>query len=152
MSIPIWFRSRRRGGNGFNEVDRDILYHLLERMTEMTDSLSRLHDDVAQQTTLINSVVTLLNGIAQRVRDANNNGDEEELAAIANELEVNSATLAQAVASASAAQPIDSGTASQSGTATLGDGSTGQPTPDQQGTTDQPTAQPDTGTDTTTGQ
>lgn len=114
----------------------------------MTDIVSRLKDDVAQQTTVINSVVTLLSGLAQRVRDANDNDDTDELNSIADELEHNSTTLAQAVEAntASEAQPEQQGSADQGDTtdATLGtaQGTTSDST-SQQGS-DQPTAQPQT--------
>lgn len=125
MSWRNKFRLRRRGGDGFNSYDRDTLVLMLEGIYEMTDIVTRLKSDVEEQTTVINSVVLLLQGLAARVRDANNNDDSEALDEIASELEANSVTLGQAVAANTPADDTTSTTSSSDS----GGQSEAQPTP-----------------------
>lgn len=62
-------------------------------------SLDRLRAAVTAETTVGQSVIVLLNDISQKLKDAIASGNQEELDALAAELETNKAALATAVAS-----------------------------------------------------
>lgn len=76
----------------------------------MPDIVSRLKADVEQQTTLIHSLITLVTGIAQRIRDTNANYyNVDELNGIADELEQNSTVISNAVLSNTEADAMVNG-------------------------------------------
>jgi hypothetical protein len=60
----------------------------------MSQALERLQASVAAETSVIASVQTLLTDLSQRVRDANNNDDSEELNTIADEIDQHASELA----------------------------------------------------------
>lgn len=61
----------------------------------MSAGLDRLKEEVAENSTLIGSVTTLLNSLSQQIRD--NAEDPEALNALADELDAQNASLAAAV-------------------------------------------------------
>jgi hypothetical protein len=100
-----WFRPSNRGGDGFNYEDRRDIQYLIRKVQYMSDIISRLRADVAAQTSVIASNNVLLSGLAQRIRDANDDNDQDELDAIADELEQNTTSLSQAVVANTPADP-----------------------------------------------
>jgi ABC-type transporter Mla subunit MlaD len=74
----------------------DTLGELKERLEQMSVELDRLKAEVARNTEVSNSVVTLVNGLAQQIRDHMH--EPAELAKLADELDATSDKLGQAVA------------------------------------------------------
>lgn len=61
-------------------------------------SIEELQAEVSQNTDAVGSAVTLINGLAQQIRDAVAQNDPAALQAVVDQLEANSSALAQAVA------------------------------------------------------
>lgn len=74
----------------------------------MASKLEDLQAAVAAETTVVNSAITLLNGIAQRIADAvaaARAGDDQALTALASEVASETQALAAAVAANTPGQP-----------------------------------------------
>jgi hypothetical protein len=87
----------------FTGADRTLLHvinakldFLLTKEEAQMANIQALQDAVAQQTTVVQSIVTLLDGIAQQLRDAGS--DPEAIDAVIDALEANTQSLAEAVA------------------------------------------------------
>lgn len=81
----------------------DQLKHLTKLMESMMADLKKLQDDVAANTTVVTSAVTLLDTLAQMIRD--NAADPVALEKLATDLETNSKALGEAVARNTPATP-----------------------------------------------
>jgi ABC-type transporter Mla subunit MlaD len=85
----------------FPERDQDLvrieakLDRILERMGTVTPQLERLTREVAETKNVTESVVTLIGGLAQQIRD--NANDAAALTALADELDANEQRLTGAV-------------------------------------------------------
>lgn len=84
-------------------------FQILKELKLMNDALERLKADVAEAKTIEQSAITLLNGLSQQIRD--NVGDEDALNALADDLDAQNASLADAVAQNTTA-PADTTTTS----------------------------------------
>lgn len=74
---------------------------ILWRIQRMSQELQRLQQDVADQSAVIDSAVSLIEGLAQQIRD--NANDPAALSDLADSLESNSGKLSAAVATNTAA-------------------------------------------------
>jgi hypothetical protein len=114
---------------------------ILKEIREMSRSLDALKDEVRQNRDAVASAVSLINGIAQRIESASDDG---ELDALTADLRQQASDLAGAVAANTpAATPVGTGapasTADQSGSASSAAGKPATNPPDQGGdTTTQP--------------
>lgn len=72
-----------------------ILTTILERINAMTPELQRLTEEVAENTTVNQSAITLIAGLAQQIRDLKD--DPVAIAALADQLDAQNAALAAAV-------------------------------------------------------
>lgn len=82
-----------------------IMQHLMLLEEEMALDLSTLTADVAANTDAVASAVTLLDTLAQELRDAA--GDPAAVAALADSISANTAALASAVAANTPAAPSE---------------------------------------------
>ncbi len=73
----------------------EALRRLTQEITAMSAILDRLTADVATLTSVDESAIALLNGLAQQIRD--NAGDPAALAALADSLEAENANLSAAI-------------------------------------------------------
>ncbi|MDP2322587.1 MAG: hypothetical protein Q8N51_00975 [Gammaproteobacteria bacterium] len=73
-----------------------LLQQLIQKVNIMSAELDRLTSEVAENGAVIQSAITLLNGLAQQIRD--NANDPAALTALADELDANEQALAAAVA------------------------------------------------------
>lgn len=71
-----------------------VLHHILRELHIMQKALQELSDAVEQQTTVVDSVVTLITQMATQIRDAAD--DPAEIRRLADRLEKNNEALAQA--------------------------------------------------------
>lgn len=71
----------------------------------MSAGVERLSGEVAEIGTVVDSAVTLIEGLAQQIRDSL--GDEEALGALADELDAKANALASAVAANTPSQEPD---------------------------------------------
>jgi hypothetical protein len=136
------------GGDGFNMQDRIDLIHIFRRVIEMSQAMERLQASVSSETTVIASVQTLLTDLSQRVRDANENDDTDELNNIADEIDQHAASLAAAVQANTPADPSSSGAVPESQPTTdtvLGQQQDSQSPASDTGTTDSVTDAPSGG-------
>lgn len=76
---------------------------LLERIDKMSPELQRLTDEVAETKQLAASSVTLINGLAQQIRD--NANDPAALNALADDLDGSNKEIADAVTANTPAAP-----------------------------------------------
>jgi hypothetical protein len=106
LGLVILFIGRGSGTDGFLQQDRIDLYHILRRVMIMSQALERLQASVASETSVVASVQTLLTDLAQRVRDANDNDDSDELNTIADEIDQHASQLAAAVTANTPADTI----------------------------------------------
>lgn len=105
MDIHVYLHDPDSGGP--KEIDRKLatLITLVQRLTTqgvtMSAELDRLTTAVAQQTSVDQSVATLVTGLAQQIRDlaaANANGvTPEQLTALAQQIEDNNTAVQNAV-------------------------------------------------------
>lgn len=72
-----------------------VLY-ITRRIISMSAQLDRLATEVSENTTVVNSAITLINGLAQQIRD--NATDPAALTALADQLDAQSNALSEAVA------------------------------------------------------
>jgi hypothetical protein len=110
LGLVILFIGRGSGTDGFLQQDRNDLYHILRRVIIMSQALERLQASVASETSVVASVQTLLTDLAQRVRDANDNDDSDELNTIADEIDQHASQLAAAVTANTPADTIGGAT------------------------------------------
>jgi len=75
---------------------KSLLNRIIEQGEIMAGEVAKLEQDVADQTTVIQSAITLLNNIGQLLRDAGT--DPVKLLALSTAIESNSTALAAAVA------------------------------------------------------
>jgi hypothetical protein len=75
----------------------NLIRQLTEKVTTMSVALDKLTAEVSRNTAVDESAITLLNGLAQQIRDLKE--DPVKLEALATELEGSSARLAEAVTS-----------------------------------------------------
>lgn len=89
--------SRRLG-----RIERALLF-IIERLEQMALDFTRLEQEVAQNSDVIQSVVTLLTNIADAIRDAA--GNQQKVEALATKLDTQTQALADAVAASTPADP-----------------------------------------------
>lgn len=73
--------------------------------TQIMADLSAIESEVSEQTEVVASAITLLNDLAQALRDAA--GDPEAIAALAADIDANTAALAAAVAANTPEAPVE---------------------------------------------
>lgn len=78
------------------EHNHTLIHQLLNEVHTMSASLDRLTAEVAETNAVIDSAITLINGLAQAIRDAAT--DPAALEALATELDTKANELAGAVA------------------------------------------------------
>lgn len=78
-----------------NITNRDLAEFLLFIYGELTMKLQDLQQAVADERTVVDSAVTLINGIAQRIEDAG--GDPDAITALVSEVRNQASALAAAV-------------------------------------------------------
>lgn len=84
------------------KLDR-ILQLLTFKLEKIMATLDQLTADVAADTSAVNSAVTLINGLAQQIKDAGT--DPVALKALTDQLEANTASLSAAVVANTPAVP-----------------------------------------------
>jgi hypothetical protein len=89
--------------SAIDDVKRLILRSIGQEVI-MSASLDKLKADVQAQTGVVQSVSTLLSGMAQQIRDAAANNDQAALDDLATQLETNTSALSAAVAANTPAQ------------------------------------------------
>lgn len=82
----------------------ELLTQIKEIVMTTQEGIDKLKADVAAQTTVIQSLVTLVNGLAQQIRDSAD--DPAELQALADGIEANTAAIAKAVTDNTPATPV----------------------------------------------
>lgn len=82
----------------------ELLHQIIERILIMSAELDRLTASVANVKTVAESAITLINGLAQQIRD--NAGDPAALAKLADDLDADDAELAAAVSANTPAPPV----------------------------------------------
>lgn len=87
---------------GFNTI-AELKTFITREFKKMSAALDRLTTEVNENTAVIDSAVTLINGLAQQIRDAVD--DPAKLNALADELDAKSNALAAAVAANTPAPP-----------------------------------------------
>lgn len=78
-----------------DRVER-LLSQLLQKGNAMSAALERITQEVAETKTAVESAITLINGLAQQIRD--NAEDPVALNALADELDAQQAAIGEAVA------------------------------------------------------
>lgn len=78
------------------EHQHELLHRILERVIPMSAALDRLTSEVSETSTAIDSVLALVEGLAQQIRDAAD--DPVKLNALADELDAKQQAIAAAVA------------------------------------------------------
>lgn len=78
-------------------VDNQIA--LMANGDQIRMDLKKLQDAVAQETTVEQGTITLLQALVQELKDANNSGDQAAVDAVADQILANTTALAAAVAS-----------------------------------------------------
>lgn len=81
----------------------ELLHQINERIIPMSVELDRLTAEVAETSTAVDSIITLVDGLAQQIRDAA--ADPAKLMALADELDAKQAAIAAAVAANTPAPP-----------------------------------------------
>lgn len=76
---------------------------ILWRLIRMSEALTRLTTEVSENTSVIQSAITLLGNLSQIIRD--NAGDPAALGALADQLDTQSNSLAQAITANTPAAP-----------------------------------------------
>lgn len=83
----------------------DLIIDLLER--KIMPSMQDLKDSVTRNTSAEQSIVTLLNGISQQLKDAQASSDPQAIQDVITQIDANSKALSDAVtANTSAAPPV----------------------------------------------
>jgi TolA-binding protein len=114
-----------------------VTEQILEEIQTMSAQVQRIQDDVTNLTSISQSAIALIVGLAQQVRD--NATDPAALNALADQLEASSADLAEAVAANTPSDPAatdaggtdtgSGGAPDTGGGAPAGDGTTGAAAP-----------------------
>ncbi len=89
--------------HGGHDALADLKAFITREFKKMSVSLDRLTTEVNENTAVIDSAVTLINGLAQQIRDAVD--DPAKLNALADELDAKSNALAAAVTANTPAPP-----------------------------------------------
>ena len=79
------------------------LTHIIEKVEEMALNFARLEQEIAQNSDVIQSVITLLTQIADAIRDAAAN--QQKVEALATQLDAQTQAMADAVAASTPAAP-----------------------------------------------
>jgi len=80
-----------------------LQHRILERIDTMSAAMDRLTSEVAENSTAVDSVLALVEGLAQQIRD--NAEDPAKLNALADELDAKQQAIAAAVAANTPAPP-----------------------------------------------
>src|SRR5215831_8895164 len=77
-----------------------------QEIHQMAGELDALNAEVAQNTDVTNSAITLLNGLSQQLKDALAAGDPAAIQAVVDQLDANTQSLADAVTANTPAAPL----------------------------------------------
>jgi ubiquitin-protein ligase len=83
----------------------DLLHNVIAKENKIMATLTDLQNSVAAQTTVESSIVTLLDGIAQQLRDAQANNDPAAIQAVIDQIDSNTKAMSEAVTRNTPAAP-----------------------------------------------
>jgi signal transduction histidine kinase len=81
------------------------LTHIIEKVEQMALDFSRIEAEIAENNSVIQSVVTLLQNVANAIRDAA--ADQAKVVSLADQLDTQTNALADAVAASTPAAPTE---------------------------------------------